>query len=153
MLDIEEIKHYLPQRYPFLMVDRVISMEKHKSIVAVKNVSVNEPYFNGHFPAEAVMPGVLIIEALAQAAGILGLVSEGRTSEGYLYLLCGLEKTRFRRKVVPGDQLMLHAELQTMKRNILKFNCEARVDGELVAATELLVAEQKLEPVGGAASL
>lgn len=149
MLNIEEVRRYLPQRYPFLLVDRVISMEKGKSIVAIKNVSINEPYFNGHFPAEAVMPGVLIIEALAQTAGILGLVSEGRTSDGYLYLLCGLDKTRFRRKVIPGDQLHLHAELMAFRRNILKFNCEARVDGELVAATELLVAEQKIEPVAG----
>lgn len=149
MLNIEEVRRYLPQRYPFLMVDRVISMEKGKSIEAIKNVSINEPYFNGHFPAEAVMPGVLIIEALAQTAGILGLVSEGRTSDGYLYLLCGLDKTRFRRKVIPGDQLQLRAELLAFRRNILKFNCEAHVDGELVAATELLVAEQKIEPMAG----
>jgi 3-hydroxyacyl-[acyl-carrier-protein] dehydratase len=145
MIDIEEIKHLLPQRYPFLMVDRVVSIDRGKSIKVIKNVSINEPYFNGHFPQEAVMPGVLMIEAMAQAAGILGLVSEGRTNEdGYLYLLCGLEKTRFRRKVVPGDQLELQAELVTRKRNLLKFQCEVRVEGELVAATELLVAEQKL---------
>lgn len=147
MLNIEEVKSLLPQRYPFLMVDRVLAVEAGKSITALKNVSVNEPYFNGHFPAEAVMPGVMIIEAMAQAAGLLGLVSAGRdNSDGYLYLLCGLEKTRFRRKVIPGDQLELHAELLAYKRNILKFNCEARVAGELVAATELLVAEQKMQP-------
>ena len=147
MLNIEEVKRFLPQRYPFLMVDRVLEVEAGKTITAIKNVSVNEPHFNGHFPAEAVMPGVMIIEAMAQAAGILGLVSAGRdNSDGYLYLLCGLEKTRFRRKVIPGDQLELHAELLTYKRNILKFNCEARVAGELVAATELLVAEQKMQP-------
>lgn len=145
MLNVEEVKRLLPQRYPFLMVDRVLSIELNKSITALKNVSVNEPYFNGHFPQEAVMPGVMIIEAMAQAAGLLGLISANRSNgDGYLYLLCGLDKTRFRRKVVPGDQLELHAKLMAQKRGILKFNCEARVGGELVAATELLVAEQKL---------
>lgn len=146
MIDIAEIKQFLPHRYPFLMVDRVLEVEAGKTIRALKNVSINEPYFNGHFPGESVMPGVLIVEALAQAAGILGMVSADRcTSEGYLYLLCGTDKTRFRRKVVPGDQLELHAELLSFRRHILKFRCEARVDGQLAATSELMVAEQKLE--------
>lgn len=150
LFDIEKIRKLLPQRYPFLMVDRVldITLGETKTIRAIKNITINEPFFNGHFPQEAVMPGVMMIEAMAQAAGLLGLVDNGReTSEGCLYLLVGLEKTRFRRKVVPGDQLELCAELLSTRRNILRFRCEAKVDGELAAATELLVAEQVLDNV------
>lgn len=146
MINIEEVKRYLPHRYPFLMIDRVLHVEAGKYVVALKNVTANEPYFNGHFPAEAVMPGVMIIEAMAQAAGILALMTEGReVSDDYLYLLCGLSNTRFRQKVMPGDQLELHATLVKAKRNILKFHCEAKVDGKEVAKTDLLVAEQTLE--------
>lgn len=146
MIYIEEIKKYLPQRYPFLMIDRVIEVEPGVSVTAIKNVSVNEPHFNGHFPAEAVMPGVLMIEAMAQAAGVLGLVSnDGHNPDEHRYLLCGVNNTRFRRKVVPGDQLTIKAKLITTKRNILKFQCEATVDGELACSTDLMVAAQKVD--------
>lgn len=138
-----EIKNYLPHRYPFLLVDRVISIDEGKQVVALKNVSINEPFFNGHFPDEPIMPGVLIIEALAQTAGILGFVSQGRMpSEKCMYVLCGVDKARFKRRVVPGDQLELRAGLLAVKRNILKFSGEAYVDGVLVASAELIVAEQ-----------
>jgi 3-hydroxyacyl-[acyl-carrier-protein] dehydratase len=144
-MNINEIREYLPHRYPFLLVDRVVSVEAGVAIEAIKNVTINEPFFNGHFPREPIMPGVLIVEALAQAAGILGFVTENRRPEdGYMYLLCGVDKARFKRQVVPGDQLYLKASYITVKRNILKFSGEARVDGQLVASAEFLVAEQRL---------
>ena len=144
-MDINQIREYLPHRYPFLLVDRVVRVEPGVTIEAIKNVSVNEPFFNGHFPREPIMPGVLIVEALAQAAGILGFVTENRRPEdGYMYLLCGVDKARFKRKVIPGDQLVLQATYVVVKRNILKFAGEARVDGQLVASAEFLVAEQQL---------
>lgn len=146
MMEANEVREYLPHRYPFLLIDRVISVEAGEEIVALKNVSVNEPFFTGHFPADPVMPGVLIIEAMAQAAGILGFVSEQkRPSDGYMYLLCGSDKARFKRQVLPGDQLVLRARLVTTKRNILKFSCQAHVDDKLVAAADLLVAEQRIQ--------
>ena len=145
MMNINEIKEYLPQRYPFLLVDRIIELVPGERVLALKNVTCNEPFFNGHFPHEPVMPGVLIIEAMTQAAGVLGFITAGkRPADGYNYLLCGTDNARFKRPVVPGDQLMMSARLLAVRRNILKFGCEAHVDGKLVAAAETLVAEQKL---------
>ncbi|MCC1495555.1 3-hydroxyacyl-ACP dehydratase FabZ [Alcanivorax sp. 1008] len=144
-MDINQIREYLPHRYPFLLVDRVVEIEPGVSIEALKNVSVNEPFFNGHFPQQPIMPGVLIIEALAQAAGVLGFVTEDRRpDDGYMYVLCGVDKARFKRQVVPGDQLHLKASYIAVKRNILKFSGEARVDGQLVASAEFMVAELRL---------
>ncbi|PKM23132.1 MAG: 3-hydroxyacyl-[acyl-carrier-protein] dehydratase FabZ [Gammaproteobacteria bacterium HGW-Gammaproteobacteria-14] len=144
-MDINQIRQLLPHRYPFLLVDRVLSIEPGVSIEALKNISINEPFFNGHFPQEPIMPGVLIIEALAQAAGVLGFVTENRRpDEGYMYLLCGVDKARFKRQVIPGDQLILKASYLATKRNILKFFGEARVNGQLVASAEFLVAEKKV---------
>ena len=144
MMDIHEVREYLPHRYPFLLVDRVVSVEPGKRIEAYKNVSINEPFFNGHFPDEPIMPGVLIVEALAQAAGILGFVTANkRPSDGFIYLLVGTDKARFKRRVVPGDRLTLHAEWLTLRRNIAKFSCRAEVDGKVVAVSDLLVAEQR----------
>lgn len=144
-MDINQIREFLPHRYPFLLVDRVIKVDPGVSIEAVKNVSINEPFFNGHFPREPIMPGVLIVEALAQAAGVLGFVTENRRpDDGYMYLLVGVDKARFKRQVVPGDQLILKASYITVKRNILKFSGEARVEGQLVASAEFLVAEKRL---------
>lgn len=146
MKDINQIRELLPHRYPFLLVDRVVSVVEGEEVVCLKNVSVNEPYFNGHFPREPVMPGVLIIEAMAQAAGILGFLTAGkRPEDGYNYLLCGSDKARFKSRVLPGDQLYLHARLITSRRSILKFACEARVNDKLVASADLLVAEQRVE--------
>ena len=143
MLDINEIREYLPHRYPFLLVDRVTELHIGESIVAYKNVSVNEEVFQGHFPNYPIFPGVLIVEAMAQAAGVLGFVTEDKQpTDGVMYLLVGTDKARFKQKVVPGDTLHLFADFVVARRNILKFACRAEVDGKVVASAELLVAEQ-----------
>ena len=140
------VRNYLPHRYPFLLVDRVVHVDPGVEVVAIKNVSINEPYFTGHFPDEPIMPGVLIVEAMAQAAGILGFVTQKKKpDDNCMYVLCGVDKARFKRRVLPGDQLRLSARLVNVKRNILKFAGEARVDGELVASADLIVAEQRRE--------
>lgn len=138
---IEEIRKFLPHRYPFLLVDRVVECIPGESITAIKNITVNEPQFTGHFPNQAIMPGVLIIEALAQATGLLGFrtMSE-EPSEDILYMLVGVDKVRFKRQVVPGDQLVLKAKIERRSKIIWKFSCEASVDGELCTAAELLCA-------------
>ncbi len=138
---VEEIRKFLPHRYPFLLVDRVIECVPGKSITAIKNVTVNEPQFTGHFPNQAIMPGVLIIEALAQATGLLGFrtISE-EPSEDVLYMLVGVDDVRFKKQVVPGDQLMLKAKIERRSNIIWKFSCEATVDGELITAATLLCA-------------
>ena len=144
-MDIKEIREYLPHRYPFLLVDRVVELELGKRITALKNVSVNEPFFTGHFPELPIMPGVLIIEALAQAAGILGFKTvDKKPADGSIYLFVGADKMRFKRPVVPGDQLHLHAEILPEKRGIWKFSCRAEVDGQLAASGEILCADRKL---------
>jgi 3-hydroxyacyl-[acyl-carrier-protein] dehydratase len=141
---IEDIKAYLPQRYPFLMVDRVVEIEMGKRIKAYKNVTTNEEFFNGHFPSKPIMPGVLIIEALAQAAGVLGFKSQEKLPrDGYLYYFVGADDVRLKRPVVPGDQLVLEAELVTVRRGIYKFQCKATVDGELACEATILCAERK----------
>lgn len=145
MMDILEIRQFLPHRYPFLLVDRVTQIEPGKLIVGYKNVSANEELFNGHFPDKPIMPGVLIVEAMAQMAGILGFYTTGkRPADGYIYLFCGADNVRFKRQVVPGDKLVIEAEAGASKRNIYKFSCRASVDGELAASADILVAEQKV---------
>ena len=138
---IEEIRKFLPHRYPFLLVDRVIDCVPGESIIAIKNISINEPQFTGHFPDQAIMPGVLIIEALAQATGLLGFrtMSE-EPSDDILYMLVGVDNVRFKRQVVPGDQLVLKAKVERRSKVIWKFSCEASVDGELCTAANLLCA-------------
>lgn len=145
MMNMEDIKEYLPQRYPFLLVDRVVEIELGKSISAYKNVTINEPFFNGHFPDNPIMPGVLIIEALAQAAGVLGFKSqEKKPKDGYLYYFVGADEVRLKRPVVPGDQLRLEASIITGKRGIYKFNCRASVGDELVGTAIIMCAERKV---------
>lgn len=146
MMDINEIREYLPHRYPFLLVDRVVEMDLDaKQISAYKNVTINEPFFNGHFPLHPIMPGVLIIEAMAQAAGILGFNMMGvKPADGVLYFFVGSDKLRFRRPVVPGDQLKLEASFLSAKRSIWKFACKASVDGQLVCSAEIICAEQRV---------
>lgn len=145
-MNVEEIKNYLPQRYPFLLVDRVVEMEMGKSVVAYKNVTINEPFFIGHFPNQPIMPGVLIIEALAQAAGVLAFKSqEKRPADGYLYYFVGTDNVRLRRPVVPGDQLMLEAKVLTNKRGIYKFDCRASVGDELVGTMVIMCAEREVD--------
>lgn len=146
MMNVEEIKEYLPQRYPFLLVDRVLQIELGKRILAYKNVTVNEEFFEGHFPGKPIMPGVLIIEALAQAAGVLGFKSqEKKPKDGYLYYFVGADEVRLKRPVVPGDQLMLEAEIVTSKRGIYKFKCRAFVGDETVGIAIIMCAERKNE--------
>jgi 3-hydroxyacyl-[acyl-carrier-protein] dehydratase len=145
-MKVEEIKEYLPQRYPFLLVDRITEIELGKSIVGYKNVTVNEPFFVGHFPHEPIMPGVLIIEALAQVAGVLGFKSqEKKPKDGYLYYFVGADNVRLRRPVVPGDRLTLKAEIETTKKGIYKFKCTALVDDELVTTMNIMCAERKVQ--------
>jgi len=143
IMDIHDVMKYLPHRHPFLLVDRVIEMKEGESIVALKNVTINEPFFNGHFPNRPVMPGVLILEALAQAAGILAYKSTNTfPSEGVLYYFAGIDNARFRRVVEPGDQLRLEVKLLRAKREIWKLEGSAYVDNELVCAAEFLSARR-----------
>jgi len=131
IIDIRKILELLPHRFPFLLVDRVLEFEKGKSLVAIKNVTINEPYFQGHFPNYPVMPGVLIVEAMAQAGGILTINSMDNVPEGKLFLFSGIEKVRFRRPVYPGDQLILKAFYLKHKMNIWKMKTEAWVEDKL----------------------
>ena len=142
-MNINEVKNFLPHRYPFLLIDRVTNLEVGKSLTAIKNVTFNEPHFAGHFPDQPIMPGVLIIEALAQATGILAFKSEvGKPQTGQIYMLVGVDKVRFKRMVEPGDQLEIYAEIITVKRGIWKFNCRASVDGQLVTSAEILCTQK-----------
>ncbi len=141
-LDINQIRNYLPHRYPFLLLDRIIDYVPGESIKALKNVTVNEPFFPGHFSQQPLMPGVLIIEAMAQAAAILGVISgaEARKDEldNLLYYLVGIDKARFRNTVGPGDQLLIEVRFITVRRDIWKFTGTASVEGKVVANANLL---------------
>lgn len=142
-MDITEIRKYLPHRYPFLLVDRVLELELGKSIVACKNLSVNEPFFNGHFPEQPVFPGVLLLEAMAQAAGILGFKSQDKTpADGSMYYFVGADDLRFKRPCVPGDQVMLRASIISDRRGIWKFGVSSDVDGKLCASATILCADR-----------
>jgi len=146
MMDVTQIRKYLPHRYPFLLIDRVTELDTvGKCIRAYKNVSVNEPFFSGHFPDHPIMPGVLIVEAMAQAAGILGFKMLDTTpADGTLYYFVGSDKLRLRQPVVPGDTLILEARFLSAKRSIWKFSCCASVAGKEVCAAEITCAERKL---------
>ncbi len=145
-MDIQDILEYLPHRYPFLLVDRVLAIEPGLSLTGLKNVSYNEPFFPGHFPQRPIMPGVLIVEALAQATGILAFKSEGeKPDHRSMYYLVGVDNARFKRPVVPGDQLILDVRLDRIRRGIGKFFGEARVDGQLVATAELMCAKRDID--------
>lgn len=140
---IDEIKKLLPHRYPFLLVDRVVEIELGKRIVAYKNITANEEVFNGHFPGESIFPGVMIIEAMAQAAGLLGFATVNKQPEDdALYLFAGVDGVRFKRPVVPGDRLVLEAEIDSTKRNIWRFKCRSTVDGQLTCEATILCALQ-----------
>ena len=145
MMRIEEIMEYLPHRYPFLLVDRVLEVEKGKSIVGYKNISINEDFFNGHFPGKPIMPGVLILEAMAQLSGILGFVTnDSKPSDGLVHYFAGSDRVRFKRPVVPGDQLRLESELVADKHGIWKFSCRALVDGDVVCVADIMTAEREV---------
>ena len=136
-LDILQIQDFLPHRYPFLLVDKVIECTPGVSLVGVKNVTYNEPFFQGHFPQKPIMPGVLILEALAQATGLLASETAGDELDGMIYYLVGIDKAKFKRPVIPGDQLMLNVNFLKSKRNIWAFECQAEVEGEFVASAEI----------------
>jgi len=142
-MDVNEVIAHLPQRFPFLMIDRVKEFEAGKRIVAMKNVSVNEPYFPGHFPHRPIMPGVLILEAMAQAAGILSFRSRGIIPDDKtLYYYVGIDNARFKKPVVPGDQLEIEVHIERELRGIAKFRCQARVGKDVVADATILCAMQ-----------
>ena len=144
-MTIEEIKEYLPHRFPFLLIDRITSFEKGTRIVALKNVTVNEPFFPGHFPHFQVMPGVLIVEAMAQAAAVLSLKSLGHKNDGkWVYYFVGIDGARFKRPVVPGDQLRIEVKQGRSGRGIAKFIATCTVDGVLAAEAELICALREL---------
>jgi 3-hydroxyacyl-[acyl-carrier-protein] dehydratase len=143
MMGITDIRRYLPHRYPFLLVDRVVEVTAGESIVAYKNLSVNEAFFNGHFPDNPILPGVLLLEAMAQTAGILGFYSQGKTNDdGSTYYFAGADNLRFRRPCVPGDRVMLRAAVVSQRRGIWKFEVSSDVDGELAGAATILCADR-----------
>jgi 3-hydroxyacyl-[acyl-carrier-protein] dehydratase len=142
-LDISKVMELLPHRYPFLLVDRVVSIEPGKSLSALKNVTINEPFFQGHFPNQPIMPGVLILEAMAQATGLLAFSDMGDAHKTKLYMLVGIDKSRFRGQVLPGDQLVLDISLKRNMRGIGMYQCKALVDGEIVAEAEMMCSAQE----------
>ncbi|CDW92301.1 MULTISPECIES: 3-hydroxyacyl-ACP dehydratase FabZ [unclassified Thiomonas] len=143
--DITQILELLPHRYPMLLVDRVVEQVNGKYIKAYKNVTFNEPFFTGHFPQKPIMPGVLILEALAQASGILAFGSVGKTpAQGSLYYLVGIDNARFKQPVMPGDRLDLYVEMTRNMRGIYKFTAEASVEGRVVAQAELMCTERSV---------
>jgi len=143
--EIDKIMEFLPHRYPFLMVDRVIESSEGESLSALKNVSVNEPFFQGHFPNQPIMPGVLILEALAQATGLLAFSSGVVDHKNKIYMLVGIDKARFRGQVVPGDQIILNVRLKRNMRGIGIYECTALVDGRVVAEAEMMCSAQDKE--------
>lgn len=146
-LDIHEVLKHLPHRYPFLLIDRVLECTPGKSLVALKNVTINEPFFQGHFPQQPVMPGVLILEALAQATGILAFrTTDSRPSEHVLYYFVGIDNARFKQMVEPGDQLILEVELVRSVRGVWKFTTRAKVDGKMVTSADLMCAKKDTQP-------
>ena len=140
--DVKKIMALLPHRYPFLLVDRVTEVEPGVSLSAIKNVTINEPFFQGHFPGEPIMPGVLVLEAMAQATGLLAFSGLIDPSESKLYILVGIDKARFRGQVLPGDQLTLQVSLKRNMRGIGMFDCKALVDEEVVAEAQMMCSEQ-----------
>ena len=145
MMDILEIRKYLPHRYPFLLIDRVVELEQGERILAYKNITFNEEVFQGHFPHFPVFPGVMIVEAMAQACGVLGFKTMDKTpDDGSIYLFAGIDNVRFKRQVVPGDQMYIEAKIVSEKRGIWKFECKATVDGELVTSATIMCADRKV---------
>jgi 3-hydroxyacyl-[acyl-carrier-protein] dehydratase len=145
-MDIHEILKYLPHRYPFLLIDKVLACTPGDALTGVKNVSFNEPFFTGHFPRRPVMPGVLILESLAQATGILAFkTAQATPASGTMYYLAAIDNARFKQPVEPGDQLILDVKLQRAVRGVWKFSGEAKVDGKLVASADLMCAHREVD--------
>ena len=146
MMDIHAILKQLPHRYPFLLVDKVLELESNQRIKAIKNVTFNEPYFQGHFPGRPVMPGVLMLEALAQAAGLLAFDAMGKVpDENNIYYFVGIDAARFKRPVEPGDQLMLHATLERARAGIVKFSAFAKVGDAVAVSAELMCTMRRVD--------
>lgn len=145
MMDAVEIKKYLPHRYPFLLIDRVVDLIEGESILAYKNVTINEEVFQGHFPHVPVFPGVLLVEAMAQACGVLGFKTMNKTpDDGSIYLFAGIDKVRFKRQVVPGDRVYFECKKISDKRGIWKFECVATVDEQLVSSATIMCADRSI---------
>lgn len=145
-MDIHEILEHLPHRYPFVLIDRVVSLELGKEIVAIKNVSVNEPYFPGHFPYHPVMPGVLIVEAMAQAAAILSFKTmDTKPSDDSVYYFAGIDSARFKKPVSPGDQIILNVKIDRILKGIWKYSGTASVDGSVVAEAQMMCILKAIE--------
>jgi len=146
VMDVSEISRYLAHRYPFLLVDRVTQLVKGESITAIKNVTINEPFFNGHFPNQPIMPGVLIIEAMAQATGLLGFKTmSDNPSPEILYVLAGVDKAKFKQQVVPGDQLILSATILKQKGSVWIYDAKAQLGNKLVASAEIKCVATQIE--------
>ena len=144
-VEAKDIQKLIPHRYPFLLLDRITACESKKRLTAIKIVSMNEPHFQGHFPDFPVMPGVLIIEALAQACGTLAILSEGGRNPEEIYFFAGIDNARFKRQVIPGDQLVFEVELLANKRGIGKFKAVATVDGQVAVEAEIMCAKRAVE--------
>ena len=144
-IEAKDIQKLIPHRYPFLLLDRITAFESMKHLTAINNVSMNEPHFQGHFPDFPVMPGVLIIEALAQACGTLAILSEGGRNPEEIYFFAGIDNARFKRQVIPGDQLVFEVELLANKRGIGKFKAVATVDGQVAVEAEIMCAKRAVE--------
>ncbi|MEX1222090.1 MAG: 3-hydroxyacyl-ACP dehydratase FabZ [Idiomarina sp.] len=143
--DIDEVLNLLPHRYPFLLVDRVLACDGEKAIHAIKNVTINEPIFNGHFPGNPIFPGVLILEAMAQAAGLLGFkITSSKPAANDLYLFAGVDNARFKRQVLPGDTMHLHVTFEKERRGIWVFKGRAEVDGKLACSADIICARREL---------
>jgi 3-hydroxyacyl-[acyl-carrier-protein] dehydratase len=143
-LQVQDIMALLPHRYPFLLIDRVLDYTPGESLTAIKNVTINEPIFTGHFPNMPIFPGVLILEAMAQATGVLGFLTVSERTENELYLFAGIDEARFKKPVVPGDTLVIEVKFLKERRNMWKFYGEAKVDGQVVCSAELMCARREL---------
>lgn len=146
MMEVTEIQKYMPHRFPFQHIDRVLELVEGEYIVALKNVTINEPHFMGHFPNNPIFPGVYVIEAMAQASGVLALKTlKSEAQKNHAYVLAGADHVRFKRPIVPGDQIIIRSEVLNNKRGVWKFKAEAHVDGVLVTAAELLCAQKEID--------